>query len=1281
MWGKRGGFQDSLLNLSILVQGGKMLKRLTIALLAVLLVLSNFTYASALTGGKLPNQAKKAEKQTTENIGETEDPNKEVRVIVEADETAAIEVATQKGITFKKMKESEKKQLDKKAKAKQKVIKDKMKDKKVKAEYHEEFTTVVNGFSAEVKQGDIDEIKDIPEVKNVHIVNEYKRPIEKPDMKYSKELVEAQQAWRDYGFKGEGMVVGIIDTGIDPSHRDMVLSDNKSGELTQKEVNETVAEEGLPGKFYTEKVPYGYNYMDNNDEIREIHAGANYHGMHVAGTVGANGDEENGGILGIAPEAQLLALKVFGNDPEFQSTYGDIYVKAIDDSIKLGADVLNMSLGSTAGFVDEDSPESKAISRAVENGVLMSISAGNSALLADGFYYPLSSMPDYGVVGSPGVSHDSLQVASFENTFMTVSGLEYTVDGEAGAAPFLSAGNTEPPKDGSTFELAYAGLGKPADFEGKDFSGKYALVQRGELAFTDKALNAQAAGAEGVIIYNNTDGVVSMATDPSIKIPQLFMLKSDGDKLAAALKNEQQVAITFNGDSSTIQNPDAGKMSDFTSWGLTPSLDFKPEITAPGGQILSTLNDNKYGLMSGTSMAAPHVSGGAALVLERVDEEFGYEEADRVELAKTLMMNTSKKVTFENAFVSPRRQGAGLMQLHAALSTPVTVVESKTEEPKVALKEVSKNKVTFKLTAENHSDKAVKYDVAANVQTDQPVQNGEDVVVAPNIIGGMDITDQATVKINNKETKTIKVPANGEREFKVTIDVSALDADLKASFENGYWLEGFVTLTDPTDTNPELTVPYVGFKGDWDASPIFDQPMWDANSFYGMTGVVTSAEEEGSYNFLGEDLATGNIDPEKIAFSPDGDGVQDDALMILSFLRNAKEVKFNVLDEDKKVVRTIKLETEARKNYYDGGSAPEYSLSGDRAWDGKINGKQADEGQYYLQATGVIDFEDADWQSLELPVILDTTAPEVEASYNEDKLLTVNVKEDPNGSGMKYWDVLVDGKSVLENPYVNGETEHQLKDIAEGQEVIVVVQDNAGNKTKAEAALAEEKDTTVPDLHVTSPEQTGVASEKEVEFSGYVTDASGIKSVTVDGQEADLQYDEEKDQYNFSLKVKHKKDDFYFRHIKAVDNAGNETEIGRRYFVDSEKAKVKVKADKKTSENKVTAKVNVKDAFDDINVYVNGNHVYKHDLTQPYEKKNFNEEIEVELNLEDGKNEFEVKVVDLGGHETVKNITVKKVKEDNGEDDGNEDEGDEEENNNFFGFIWNIIGKFWGFFG
>ncbi|MCC3356106.1 S8 family serine peptidase [Bacillus sp. REN16] len=1024
-----------------------MAKRVTLLLLVLLLAFSGSGFA--LTGGFVTKQLD-AQKPTSE-ITDREatdlpniDPDQEVRVVVEMDGDAPVEVATKKGKKYDKLSNGERKQLEKAAKNKQKAAKDKIKGKKVNIKYEQEFDAIVNGFSGKVKFADIAKIKEVPEVKNVYIATEYELPEEEADMKYSKELVEAQKVWRDFDFKGEGMIVGIIDSGIDPSHKDLVLTDGSAADLSEADVNSAITEFSLPGKFWTEKVPYGWNYMDNNDHIVDLNADTNMHGMHVAGTVAANGDEDNGGIQGVAPEAQLLALRVFGEN--VATTYGDIYIKAIDDAIKLGADVLNMSLGSTAGFVDANSPEQQAVTRAVENGVIMSISAGNSNYLGSGsnFPYPYASNPDYGVVGSPGVSYDSLQVASFENTNMIVDAVNVQVgEEEPSQVMYLSASQADPVA-GTSYELVNAGLGTPEDFAGKDLEGKYALVQRGSIGFVDKAINAQNAGAAGVFIYNNTDGTVSMASDAAITIPQLFMLKADGDRFATALKDGKTVTVSFDGNQMAIPNTNAGKMSDFTSWGITPNLDFKPEITAPGGQIYSTINDDKYAIKSGTSMAAPHVSGGSALVLERVDQEFGLEGADRSKLAKKLMMNTANPVILGEAPVSPRRQGSGLIQLHAAFTTPVTVTDPNTGEAKVALKEVKENVVTFSLTAENLTDKAVSYEVNASAQTDMPVNAGI-LVSAPNLYGSMDLGEIATV--NGQTTSTIEVPANGKTTFEVSVDVSELDADLASIFTNGYWLEGFVKLTDPTDTNPDLVVPYVGFKGDWNAAPIFDAPIWDDATYYGTTGVMSHTSGS-SYKYLGVSQETGLIDTNLIAISPNGDGANDSATYLLSLLRNAKEFELNVLDKNGKVVKEIASDEFVRKNYYDGGQGLMYYLQSDWTWDGTgKNGKIVKDGQYFLQAKATLDYEGAEAQTITFPVKLDVTTPKVKTKLGKDGK-TVDVDVSDKTSGIAYWDVYVDGEPVTEEPYVNGEAEHVLAEpITKDQTVTVVAVDYAGNVT------------------------------------------------------------------------------------------------------------------------------------------------------------------------------------------------------------------------------------------
>jgi lactocepin len=1019
-------------------------KKITAILLVSLLSIGSSGFAA--TGNLTPKQLD-LHKPTLSKTGlkatdlQSVDPNKEVRVIVELDGSAPVQTATKKGVKYDKLAKAERQQLEKTAKNQQKAAKDKIKEKNVSIQYEQEFNAIVNGFSAKVKYSDIEKIKEVSGVKQVYMATEYTLPTEKPDMKYSKELVEAQKAWRDFGYEGEGMTVGIIDSGIDPSHKDFTLTDSSKAELSEDEVNSEIAESSLPGQFWTEKVPYGWNYYDGNNDIIDDNVDTGMHGMHVAGTVAANGDETKDGIQGVAPEAQLLALRVFGENEA--TTYGDIYIKAIDDALKLGADVLNMSLGSPAGFVDAASPEQEAVKRAVDNGVVMSISAGNSTYFGNGYFYPFASNPDYGVVGAPGVSYDSISVASYENTTLTVDAANVSINGgEAKQTMFLSAGQTAP-KIGESFELVHAGIGAPADFEGKDLTGKFALIQRGTLDFVTKALNAQAAGAAGVIIYNNTDGTVNMATDAKITIPQLFMLKSDGDTFATALKAGQTVTVTFSGEKTAVPNSAAGKMSDFSSWGITPNLDFKPEVTAPGGQIYSTANHNEYQIMSGTSMAAPHVSGGSALVLERVDKEFGLDGAARAKLAKKFLLNTAKPVQFGKAPVSPRRQGAGLMQLHAALSTPVTVTDTKTGEAKVALKEVKENTVTFTLTAENYSDKAVTYDVSASAQTDTPANSSGYKISAPNAIGALDLG--AIAKVNGNAISSIEVPAKGTKSFDVTVDVSDWDADLKSIFTNGYWLEGFVKLTDPTDTNPDLVVPYVGFKGDWNAAPIVDTPAWDPMSYYGYTGVVTPVGG-GSYEYLGVDQATNNLDPNLIAISPNGDGTNDSATYILSLLRNAKKFNLNVVNADGKVVKEIASEVEVPKNYYDGGRGAMYYLFSDWTWEGTmLNGKRAPEGQYYLQVQATLDYEGAKAQTVSLPVKLDVSSPKLKTTLGTDSK-TVSVDVSDKTSGVAYWYVEVDGKPVLGEPFVNGETSYVLdQPVHNGQTIKVIAVDNAGN--------------------------------------------------------------------------------------------------------------------------------------------------------------------------------------------------------------------------------------------
>ena len=1209
--------------------------------------------AAAQLAKQIPTiQLQKAVAKIPQRLIAPENPSEKVRIIVELESAPAIDTATQKGVLYKELPKSQRKSLEAALEKNQGNVQANIKKFAKNMKVKENFTTVFNGFSAEVDAKDVERIGLTLGVKAIHEATEYSRPVEKPNMIHSKELVQAQLAWDKYDFKGEGMVVGVIDTGIDPSHRDMKLTENASGEITSSEVNALISDGAIDqGKFFTAKVPYGYNYMDGNQEIRDIGPGASMHGMHVSGTVGANGDEENGGIKGVAPEAQLLALKVFGNDPQFPSTYGDIYVKAMDDAIKLGADVLNLSLGSTAGYVDNTSPEQQAVTRAQDNGLLVAISAGNSDMYGSGYFYPMADNQDYGLTGSPSTSEDSFGVASFENSVITASSFTYEFNGaEAGRAMFLLANDQEPndlPEE--EYPVEFVGFGTTADFAGKDLTGKFALVSRGSIPFVEKGLNAQLAKAAGVIVFNNAEGTISMASSPEIKIPYMSTLQADGLAMKAGLDAGKVVTVGFDGKYAEVASPTAGKMSTFTSWGPTPNLDFKPEITAPGGNIFSTLNNDSYGLMSGTSMAAPHVAGGTALVMQRVNEQFGLTGAERVQFAKNLMMNTAKPVVLAEydgmkEYVSPRRQGAGIMQLANALETDVMVTNKATGEAKVALKEIKDGKFTFTLKAKNYSWQAKNFNVDVQLQTDYPVKVSGYNVVAPNLAGSNIVTDFVDVQA----PETVKIPGNGQVDIKVTVDASALkDMAGFESFVNGFFIDGFVKLVDPKEEvtgNVPLTVPFFGFNGSWDDASIFDDFLWEDSTYWGYQGLT---DDQGNF-LLGssfafdedENLVADKVDPSKFAFSPNGDGNIDKVIPVFTLLRNAKQFEVNVLDKNGKKVRTIRKSTNLVKNFIDSATNPAYTFNSAYGWDGKINLRPAANGQYKIQLRAVIDYAGAEWQSIEYPVVLDTKAPTADIDFNtETKTVAVaNAADNAGGVGIDRVEVFVNDKEVTQAETLDS---YVVESTKPGDAVTVKVWDHAGNFVKEDFKVPNVAEAVAPVILFEAPDFFAYYKTSQVLVKGKVEDASTIKSLKVNGQ-AVTSFDGLNFSHTLTLT-----DGVKNVTVEAIDEFDNTMAISRKVFVDTKKPTVKAVA---TTVPKTVAangkdpviKVQLGDNFDEVRLYLNGSEVYYRPLSEPYAMLGYSETVEVELPLEPGTNKFELKVVDLVGHETTQMITVKK---------------------------------------
>lgn len=1202
-------------------------KTIGISTLAALLALSPaaVTAHADVTVGKGQVKEKPHKAVIDKALHQAVEQQGTVRVIIELEQEPTIIVAKNRGQLYKQLRQAERQKLEQQVEAEQQVIQQQVEQHAASVQVLENFTTIFNGFSAEVQAKDVNEIAKTPGVKAVYASNEYEAPQEKPQMAYSKELVQAQQAWHNYGVKGEGMVVAVIDSGVDPTHKDFILSDATKAEISKDEVQTLITQGAVhEGAYFTEKVPFGYNYMDGNTEIVDYNAETGMHGMHVAGTVGANGDEENGGIKGVAPEAQILAMKVFGNDPAIPTTYSDIYIKAIDDAIKLGADVINMSLGSTAGYVDENSAESQAITRATDSGVLVAISAGNSNMYGSGYFYPLAENPDYGLVGSPSVSNNSLSVASFENSQVTAYSFAATADGQPlNNIQYLTANDVSPLQVvNEPTEVVLAGFGTAEDLAQVDVSGKIALISRGGNTFVEKALHAQNAGAKAVLIYNNTVGTINMASDPAITIPYMSISQEDGLALKAAIDAGQKVEAAFNGDFITMPNELAGKMSDFSSWGTTPNLDFKPEITAPGGNIFSTLNNNEYGLNSGTSMAAPHVAGGAALLFERIDEEFGVTGTERVTLAKQLLMNTAKPVELsEGEYVSPRRQGAGLMQLANALENEVIITSTATGEGKVALREIEGESFTFTLQAKNYGDEAKTYDVDFQLQVDALTQSSGFVITAPNIIGSDVVTDTVDVDVVDQ----ITVPANGTTQFTVTADISAL-SDYKQFFTNGFYVDGFVTLEDPQQDitgNPDLAIPVTGFNGEWDDAPIFDRYAWDEKSYWGYTAL---ADDEGNFISGG-----GDYDMNRFGFSPNGDGVRDRVIPVFSLLRNAKALKAEVVDEDGNVVRTLRTAEDLRKHYTNTAPQRPYTFSDLFAWDGFINGQVAQDGQYTVRLRAVIDFDGAEWQSLDFPVQVDTQAPTANVSYANGTVSLTNVAD--SGTGADYWQVFVDGAAVSDLLPMTTTT---FALDATNKDVQVHVTDVARNTATFPVQTAPIiTDTKKPIVSITTPDLLEALTTKNVTVTGTIQDQSDIATVTVNGEQATFT------NTSFTHTLTFKKDGVYDIKAKATDVHGNFMEVGRKVLIDTTKPTLSIKNNYKKNTKNATETVNVTigDNYDAVRLTVNGDEKWNKSQSVN-DLKAYKHTLAIPVSLAAGKNELTFEVTDIAGNVTTQTITI-----------------------------------------
>ncbi|GAA4891572.1 hypothetical protein GCM10025789_05610 [Tessaracoccus lubricantis] len=633
------------------------------------------------------------------------------------------------------------------------------------------FSATWNGLAVTASAADAGKLDALAGVRAVYAVVQVDKPVQDaaatPDIDYARTMTGADVANQELGHTGTGIKVGIIDSGIDYNHPD--FGGSGAGDQTKD----------FPG----ERVKWGWDLVGDAYDSSSDDPAVNTpvadrwpddcggHGTHVAGIVGADGD-----VTGVAPDVEFGAYRVFGCDG---SSSSEVIIEAMDRAWADGMDVVNMSLGASLQTWPSY-PTAQAADRLVDAGVVMVISQGNSGTAGT-----FSG-------GAPSVAHNVISVGSVDNEEYMAN---YFTTTKGTALPYMTATGSPAPEGGSTFALRAA---SPitgcvaAEVAPATADGQALLIQRGGCTFHIKALNAQAAGYDAVLIYNNTTGIINMTVegDTPITIPAISLLQADGTALAAEVA-AGATSITFSEDQKRFDNPTGGYQSDFSSYGLAADLTLKPDVSAPGGSIYSTypLEKGGHATLGGTSMAAPHVAGAAALLLEARPGLDPYE-------VRTLLTTTADPFVWGRApqygLAEPvHRQGGGLVDIPHAITTATLV-----QPQKISLGESAAGPVTTTISVTNTSAQAETFQLG--------VEHGVATWGESTDALGFYILD-ADVAFS---ADTLTVPAGQTATATVTID-EGFDAEFDGAIYGG-WL----TLTSETE---ELVIPFAGLAGDYQA--------------------------------------------------------------------------------------------------------------------------------------------------------------------------------------------------------------------------------------------------------------------------------------------------------------------------------------------------------------------------------------------------------------------------------------------------------------------------------
>ena len=764
------------------------------------------------------------------------------------------------------------------------------------AQVEHEYGNVMSGFALKAPVGALDAIRRAPGVHAAFLEREGRvSDVATPDAEGG--IESTQTGGQDpanlsahlmmhidqVAQKGEGKVIAVIDTGVDMTHPAFTGELAGTPPLTPQKVAAMTSQlgEGKTGVYFSQKFPFAYDYADGDNDASPAKTPYGSHGTHVAGIAAGNADK----IVGTAPNTQVIVAKVTRSEDD--ALLDSALLASLDDMLVLHPDVINLSLGWTAGMDSEaDSVYATVYKKLQEAGITVNAASGNAFSTGygnnSGKGLPYASDPDSSVMDEPATYSSVVAVASVENALLrnafTVNGKDIGYQRARGLNGEKVAFFSDLPA--GTYEYVDAGFASEEDVAAlkakypDGLAGKIALVSRGNMTYQKKVENLYDLKPAGIVVYNNVSVGSLIAMNLTTQdMPAAFISQADGQAMLDA--PEHTLSIT---EGQVLPQSTIYEASEFSAWGVSPDLRLKPEIAAPGGEVFSSIPDGAYEQSSGTSMATPQMAGVSTIVLQRVQSDplFASMSArQKADVVQNLIMGTARPLTdaaqTTGALYSPRKQGAGLVDALAATTSsvyPTVVGAPEQSRPKADLGDGTKG-WHFDVTLHNLSGVPATYELSSQALS-EIVDGGFFTQHSSDWRGhGVEIAYSGAASAS-AEGATVTVPASGEATVGIDITPGSEFASYVAdNAPNGTFLDGFVRFASKTASQPDLSVPYLGFYGDWGKAPIFDALASDGGAHTRASAIVNGKTGDSlGYNPLVKAAdRTGNPNPQRYVIS------------------------------------------------------------------------------------------------------------------------------------------------------------------------------------------------------------------------------------------------------------------------------------------------------------------------------------------------------------------------------------------------------------------------------